>query len=94
MDATSFEELLQLVEPLITHQENHMKSNIRPTERLAVTLRYLACFGVAHSSGDLMRINFTIANYNFNNLCSVKLTVWLLRKGDLFLWREEDAIYY
>ena len=36
-----------------------------------------ACFVVAHSSGDLMRINFTIAyiQYNLSNLCSAKLTV-------------------
>ena len=52
MDVTSFEELLHLVAPLITHQENHMKSTIPPGEKFAVTLRYLACFVVAHSSGD------------------------------------------
>ena len=42
MDATSFKELLRLVAPLITHQENHMRNTIPPGERLAVTLRYLA----------------------------------------------------
>ena len=50
MDATSFEEILQLVAPLITHQENHMKSNIPPSERLAVTLRCLACFDILRVS--------------------------------------------
>ena len=42
MDAASFEELLQLVAPLVKRQENHMRSTIPPGERLAVTLRYLA----------------------------------------------------
>lgn len=50
MDATSFEEILQLVAPLITHKENHMKSNIPPSERLAVTLGYLACFDIVRVS--------------------------------------------
>ena len=52
-----------------------------------------ACLVVAHSSGDLMRINFTIAyiQYNLSNLCSAKLTVYLLRRGVLFLWRQEDT---
>jgi len=75
MDATSLEELLQLVAPLITHQENHMKSNISPNERFALTLRYLACFVVASSSRDWMRIGFTITYCNFNNLCGVELAV-------------------
>ena len=46
-----------------------------------------ACLVVAHSSGDLMRIDFTIAyiQYNLSNLCSAKLTVYLLRRGVLFL---------
>ena len=35
-----------------------------------------ACFVVTHSSGDLMRINFTIAyiQYSLSNLCGAKLT--------------------
>ena len=48
---------------------------------------------VAHSSGDLTRINFTIAyiQYSLSNLCSAKLTVQLLRRRALFLWRQEDT---
>ena len=40
-----------------------------------------------------MRINFTIAyiQYSLCNLCSAKLTVKLLRRRALFLWRQEDT---
>ena len=40
-----------------------------------------------------MRINFTIGyiQCSLSNLCSVKLTGWLLRKRVLFLWRQEDT---
>ena len=40
-----------------------------------------------------MRINFTIAyiQYSLSNLCSAKLTVKLLRRRALFLWRQEDT---
>ena len=42
-----------------------------------------ACFVVAHSSGDLMRIKFTIAyiQYSLSNLCSAKLTVSCCVRG-------------
>ena len=42
MDAASFEELLQMVAPLITYQDTTMREAIPPAERLAVTLRFLA----------------------------------------------------
>ena len=50
-------------------------------------------FRGAHSSGDLMRIHFTIAylQCSLSNLCSAKLTGQLLRKRVLFLWRQEDT---
>ena len=40
-----------------------------------------------------MRINFTIAyiHYSLSNLCSVKLTGYLLCRRVLFLWRQEDT---
>ena len=40
-----------------------------------------------------MRINFTIGyiQCSLSNLCSAKLTGWLLRKRVLFLWRQEDT---
>ena len=40
-----------------------------------------------------MRINFTIGyiQCTLSNLCSAKLTGWLLRKRVLFLWRQEDT---
>ena len=37
MDVTSFEELLQLVAPIITRQDTNMKSTIPPGQRLALT---------------------------------------------------------
>ena len=42
-----------------------------------------ACFVVAHSSGDLMRINFTIAyiQYSLSNLCSAKLSLVIAQEG-------------
>ena len=40
-----------------------------------------------------MRISFTIGyiQCSLSNLCSAKLTGWLLRKRVLFLWRQEDT---
>ena len=42
-----------------------------------------ARFVVAHSSGDLMRINFTIAyiQYSLSNLCSAKLSLVITQEG-------------
>ncbi len=42
MDWSSFKELLRRVGPLITRQDTVMRKSIRPEERLAVTLRWLA----------------------------------------------------
>jgi hypothetical protein len=42
MDATTFEELLQIVGPRVTRQDTVMRRAIPPGERLAVTLRFLA----------------------------------------------------
>ena len=42
LDRQSFQKVLALVAPLITKQETHMRCSISPSERLAVTLRYLA----------------------------------------------------
>ena len=47
---------------------------------------------VSPSSGDLMRIIFTIAYLQYNLIYAVRnLTVWLLRRRALFLWRLEDT---
>ena len=42
MDAPSFDELLGLVEPLIKKEDTVMRPSISPSERLSITLRYLA----------------------------------------------------
>ena len=42
MDAATFDELLQMVGPLITYQDTNMRQSISPGERLALTLRFLA----------------------------------------------------
>ena len=42
MDASSFEELLRAVAPLITHKNTVMRTAISPAERLSITLRFLA----------------------------------------------------
>lgn len=42
MDAEFYNELLQMVEPLIEKQTTNMRQPISPTERLSITLRYLA----------------------------------------------------
>ncbi|GFN94113.1 hypothetical protein PoB_002061900 [Plakobranchus ocellatus] len=42
MDIESYNELLQMFEPLIVKQTTNMRQSISPTERLSITLRYLA----------------------------------------------------
>jgi len=42
MDNDSFLLLLEKVTPLITHEDTTMRRSITPSERLSVTLRYLA----------------------------------------------------
>ena len=42
MDMSTFDELLQLVEPYITYQDTNMRQAISVGERLALTLRFLA----------------------------------------------------
>ena len=43
MDIETYNELLKIVEPLIVKQTtNYMRQPISPTERLSITLRYLA----------------------------------------------------
>ena len=42
MDSETFDELLNRVGPLITHQDTRFRKAIPPSERLALTLRFLA----------------------------------------------------
>ena len=42
MDVSTFDELLQLVRPLISYEDTNMRQAISAAERLSVTLRFLA----------------------------------------------------
>ena len=55
-----------------------------------------ACFVVAHSSGDLTRINFTIAyiQYSLSNLCSAKLTFSCSVRGLGFCGGKKTQVHY
>ena len=47
LDRNSFEEILAMVCPLIEKKDTLLRSSVKPTERLSVTLRFLAsglCF--------------------------------------------------
>ena len=70
MDAATFEELLQMVAPLITYQDTTMREAIPSAERLAVTLRFLATgelysFSVSmqYKSCMMMMMTQTILHY-------------------------------
>ena len=40
MDSTTFQELLVLISPRITHQQTHLRETIPAEERLVITLAY------------------------------------------------------
>lgn len=56
MDERTFEELLAMVTPLIQKQDTNMRKAITPSERLAVTLRFLATGDSYKSLSLLFRI--------------------------------------
>lgn len=56
MDESSFNELLELVTPLIQKQDTNMRVAISPSERLAVTLRFLATGDSYKSLAAVFRI--------------------------------------
>ena len=81
MDAATFEELLQMVAPLITYQDTTMREAIPSAERLAVTLRFLATgelysFSVSmqYKSCMMMMMTQTILHYR-----------WILHKSPISL---------
>ena len=81
MDAATFEELLQMVAPLITYQDTTMREAIPSAERLAVTLRFLATgelysFSVSmqYKSCMMMMMTQTILHYR-----------WILHKSPVSL---------
>lgn len=56
MDESTFEELLALVSPHIAKQDTQLRAAISPSERLAVTLRFLATGNNYKSLSALFRI--------------------------------------
>ena len=42
MDRGTFNDILAMVEPYITYQDTRWRDAVKPGERLAVTLRFLA----------------------------------------------------
>ena len=57
MDIDTYNELLKMVEPLIVKQTTNMRQPISPTERLSITLRYLATGNTLSSSfSDMLTV--------------------------------------
>ena len=56
MDTNDFQELLRKVTPLIQRQDTNMREAISPSERLSITLRYLATGDSYYSLEYLYRI--------------------------------------
>lgn len=56
MDPETFNQLLELVKPLIQKQDTHLRKAISASERLAVTLRFLATGDSYKSLSILFRI--------------------------------------
>ena len=62
MDRGSFEDILRIVSPYIVKRDTNMRSALKPRERLAVTLRFLAT-----GSGTIIVYAFTrIYSYRFS----------------------------
>ena len=59
MDIESFEEILEVISPLIQKQDTCMRQAIPPAERLALTLRFIA-------TGNKSRISVNILNHLIN----------------------------
>jgi hypothetical protein len=55
LDATSFDELLKIITPTIEKRNTTMRDAIPPSQRLSITLRYLA------TGNTLEYLNFTNA---------------------------------
>ena len=63
MDQACFDELLEMVRPLIQKQDTNMRQSIPAGEKLALTLRYLAtgeCFFFCYASIFLLAIHIFV----------------------------------
>lgn len=75
MDSETFDELLEMVSPLIQKQETNMRKPISPRERLAVTLRFLASGDSFHSLAILFRIPHNSISTIVPEVCDAIYTV-------------------
>lgn len=69
MDDSTFEELLALVSPHIAKQDTQLRAAISPSERLAVTLRFLASGDNYKSLSTLFRIAPNTISYIIPEVC-------------------------
>ena len=73
MDKNTFKELLELIEPDLIRQNTSMRESISVSERLALTLRFLATGRLCRRSLTLVYISLIkiIYGYFFNNQFTV-----------------------
>lgn len=69
MDEANFVELLALVSPIISKQDTHLRASISASERLAVTLRFLATGDSYKSLSGLFRIAANTILYIVPEVC-------------------------
>ncbi|CAH2010196.1 unnamed protein product [Acanthoscelides obtectus] len=75
MSNKDYEYLLQKVEPLITKQDTHLRLAISPSERLMLTLRFLATGDIYHSLQYLFRIPVTTISRIIPEVCEAIFTL-------------------
>ncbi|CAH1969577.1 unnamed protein product [Acanthoscelides obtectus] len=75
MSNKDYEYLLQKVEPLIRKQDTHLRLAISPSERLMLTLRFLATGDSYHSLEYLFRIPVTTVSRIIPEICEAIFTV-------------------
>jgi hypothetical protein len=69
MDWLSFTELLSRVSPRITRQDTNMRQSIKPEERLALTLRWLATGLYCRSCRYGIELNNVSERIKFHSIC-------------------------
>ena len=77
MSPTVFEELLSFISPIIAKQSTVMRDLISPSERLAITLRYLVTGDAQCTVVGSCRISPSIVSRIINETCD---TIWTLLK--------------
>ncbi|KAJ8720650.1 hypothetical protein PYW08_006115 [Mythimna loreyi] len=90
MDVKTLDKLLNFIHDKLKHQNTNMRDSITPTERLAVTLRYLA---TGHTFADLryaFRIGKTTLSFIIKEVLSDELELELLLL--LVLDKDKDLV--